>query len=79
MRYPHRSARHPSPRDDFDVVMAIAAELKATGSTAERATAARYRADADGQLSSAMVIERARAWKLLGTLPLPGRGELATP
>ena len=26
-----------------------------------------------------MVIERAKAWRLLGTLPLPGRGELATP
>lgn len=26
-----------------------------------------------------MVIERARAWRLLGMLPLPGIGELATP
>ncbi|MEA2183338.1 MAG: hypothetical protein QOF69_2523 [Solirubrobacteraceae bacterium] len=83
-RYPHRSANHPSVRDDFDVVMAIAAELKAAGATglgpsATRATAAGYGTAASGQLSSAMVIERARAWRLLGTLPLPGRGELATP
>jgi len=64
--------------------MAIAAELKAAGATglgpsATRATAASYGTAASGQLSSAMVIERARAWRLLGTLPLPGRGELATP
>ena len=26
-----------------------------------------------------MVLERAKAWRLIGTLPLPGRGELATP
>ena len=26
-----------------------------------------------------MVLERARAWQLLGTLPMPGSGELATP
>jgi murein DD-endopeptidase MepM/ murein hydrolase activator NlpD len=83
-RYRHRRAGQPSVRDDFDVVMAIAAELAAAGATdlgrsAERATAARYEGDAGGKLSSAMVIERARAWKLLGTLPLPGRGELAKP
>ena len=28
-RYPHRSATHPSVKDDFDVVMALAAQLKA--------------------------------------------------
>ena len=30
-RYPNRSERHPSIRDDFDVVMSIAAELRAAG------------------------------------------------
>jgi len=82
--YLNRSEKHPSVRDDFDVVMAIAADLKDAGVTdlgagAMRATAARYGAGAKGDLSTAMVVERARAWKLLGTLPLPGRGELATP
>lgn len=82
--YPSRSERHPSIRDDFDVVMAIAAELKAAqardlGESAVRAAAARYGTQPEGRLSTAMVVERARAWKLLGTLPLPGRGELATP
>ena len=83
-RYPHKSTRHPSVRDDFDVVMAIAAGLKAEGSrglgpAAVGAIAKRYGATAEGRLSAAMVLERARAWQLLGTLPLPGRGELATP
>ena len=83
-RYPHRAKRHPSVRDDFDVVMSIAAGLKANrarglGGAATRAIALRYGADPGGRLSAAMVLERARAWQLLGTLPLPGRGELATP
>ena len=39
----------------------------------------RYGDSAAGRLKAAMVYERARAWHLLGTLPLPGRGELATP
>ncbi len=82
--YPNRSERHPSVHDDFDVVMAIAAELKAAAAhdldeSAVRAADARYGTDPAGRLSAAMVVERARAWKLLGTLPLPGRGELATP
>ena len=38
----------------------------------------RYGLDPKGRVSAAMVIERARAWRLLGTIPLPGSGELAT-
>jgi murein DD-endopeptidase MepM/ murein hydrolase activator NlpD len=65
-------------------VMAIAAQLNAArardlGASADRAAAARYGSTPEGRLSAAMVVERARAWRLLGTLPLPGRGELATP
>lgn len=83
-RYPNRSKRHPSVKDDFDVVMAIAADLKSggargLGTAARRAVAARYGTGADGRLATAMVVERARAWRLLGTLPLPGTSELATP
>ncbi len=82
--YPNRTQRHPSVKDDFDVVMAIAADLEAGGArslngAARRATAARYGSGPNGRLATAMVMERARAWKLLGTLPLPGSGELATP
>ena len=83
-RYPNATKRHPHTSDDFDVVMATAAGLKATGSRrldgrAQQAIADRYGATPEGRLSAAMVLERARAWQLLGTLPLPGRGELATP
>ncbi len=82
--YPNRTRRHPSVKDDFDVVMAIAADLKAGGAQnlgkdAQRAVAARYGPGPRGRLTTAMVMERARAWRLLGTLPLPGSGELATP
>lgn len=82
--YPNRTKRHPSVKDDFDVVMAIAASLEAHGARnlgddASKALAARYGSAATGRLATAMVIERARAWRLLGTLPLPGGGELATP
>ncbi len=71
-------------KDDFDVVMAIAADLKSgkardLGPSAERILAKRYGRGRDGRLATAMVIERARAWRLLGTIPLPGNGELATP
>jgi murein DD-endopeptidase MepM/ murein hydrolase activator NlpD len=74
-----------SARDDFGVVMAIGAELREAGArddlgrSAARALAVRYGTDAGGRLSAAMVSERARAWKVLGVPPLPGRGELATP
>ena len=83
-RYPHKTARHPSTNDDFDVVMAIGAGLKAArlhglGPGATRTIAKRYGASPEGRLSAAMVLERARAWQLLGTLPMPGSGELATP
>ena len=83
-RYPHRTKRHPSLRDDFDVVMAIAQGLKRNGArgltgATTRAVGRRYGSDGPGRLAAAMVLERARAWQLLGTLPLPGRGELATP
>lgn len=69
---------------DFNTVMRIAAQLRNRsardlGRRAARATAARYGKGADGRLSTAMVLERARAWKLLGSIPLPGSGELATP
>ncbi|MDP1848897.1 MAG: M23 family metallopeptidase [Solirubrobacteraceae bacterium] len=83
-RYPHRTERHPSPTDDFDVVMAIARGLESNGANglgpaARRAIGKRYGATPEGRLSAAMVLERARAWMLLGTLPMPGSGELATP
>ena len=84
-RYPHRTTTHPSVKDDFDVVMALAAQLKANkaqqslGGTAAHALANRYGSSPQGQLATAMVIERAKAWRLLGIFPLPGRGELATP
>ena len=83
-RYPHKTQRHPSTGDDFDVVMAIAAGLKGNGvrtlgPRATRVIATRYGSTPAGRLSAAMVLERARAWQLLGTLPLPGSGELATP
>ena len=83
-RYPHRTKRHPSLADDFDVVMAIAQGLKRNGArgltrATTRAIGLRYGSDGPGRLAAAMVLERARAWRLLGTLPLPGRGELATP
>jgi murein DD-endopeptidase MepM/ murein hydrolase activator NlpD len=84
-RYPNRSSDHPSIRDDFDVVMSIGAELRAAGArgdlgpTAARALEVRYGTDPAGRLSAAMITERARAWKVLGVLPLPGRGELAPP
>ena len=83
-KYPHQTKRHPSLADDFDVVMAIAQGLKRNGSrgltgATTRAIGLRYGADGPGRLAAAMVLERARAWQLLGTLPLPGGGELATP
>ncbi|HVF76806.1 MAG TPA: M23 family metallopeptidase [Solirubrobacteraceae bacterium] len=82
--YPHKTKRHPSVKDDFDVVMAIAANLKAEGARnlgedAKNALATRYGSGPQARLTTAMIIERARAWRLLGTLPLPGSGELATP
>jgi murein DD-endopeptidase MepM/ murein hydrolase activator NlpD len=83
--YPNKSDRHPSIRDDFDVVMSIAKELRSAakprdlGADAAKALAVRYGDTPQGQLSAAMVLERARAWKILGTIPLPGRGELSTP
>lgn len=71
-------------RHDFRKVMAIGSKLQAAGARelgprAVRATRKRYGRGARAQLSAAMVIERARAWKLLGIIPLPGSGELATP
>jgi murein DD-endopeptidase MepM/ murein hydrolase activator NlpD len=83
-RYPNRSDEHPSIGDDFDVIMAIAADLAASkahdlGESAVRALAERYGTALAGRLAAALVIERARAWAVLGTLPLPGRGELASP
>ena len=71
-------------RRDFNRVMSIAAELRkrharGLGARARRAALRRYGRDADGRLSTAMVIERARSWKLLGVIPMPGSGELATP
>lgn len=83
--YPNRTTRHPDVKDDFDYVMSIAAGLKAHGArhslmqTAERAVRARYGDSPAGRLATAMVLERAKAWRLLGSIPLPGSGELATP
>ncbi|MDX6677208.1 MAG: hypothetical protein QOE31_1260 [Solirubrobacteraceae bacterium] len=69
-----------------DAVMAIARRLRAAhaskeslGDVAMRAVSARYGATPEGRVSTAMVVERARAWRLLGTIPKRGRGELATP
>jgi peptidase M23-like protein len=83
-RYPHRSATHPSTHDDFDVIMAAAAELKAAGSrqlgpASWQALYALYGRNAAASSYATTVLERARAWKQLGTIPLPGGGELATP
>jgi murein DD-endopeptidase MepM/ murein hydrolase activator NlpD len=64
---------------------AIAAQLARNraetdlGRAAVRAVGKRYGPKPTGQLSTAMVIERARAWHLLGTIPLPGNGELLRP
>lgn len=84
--YPNQTKRHPHTSDDFDVVMTIAAGLEANGARgglntrhAKNAIAKRYGGSPEGRLSAAMVLERARAWAMLGTLPMPGRGELATP
>lgn len=74
----------PSPLD-HRLVIEIAAQLRAAtappdlGPLALRAVARRYGAGAEGRVSTAMVIERARAWRLLGAIPAPGSGELATP
>ena len=63
--YPNRARRHPSVRDDFDVVMAIAEGLKARGArseldaTATRALAGRYGPGPGGRLTAAMVLEHA--------------------
>jgi murein DD-endopeptidase MepM/ murein hydrolase activator NlpD len=71
--------------DPDRAVMAIAAQLRGAnasrslGRATLRAVAKRYGATPAGRLSTAMVVERARAWRLLGTIPRPGRGELATP
>ncbi len=79
-----KGARKRVRRADYAKVMQITAALRGKGArdlgtSAMRAAVARYGSDAGGRLSSAMVIERARAWKLLGQIPLPGSGELATP
>lgn len=66
-------------------IMAIARQLRAAkaddrlGAAAVAALSKRYGPQARGEVSTAMVIERARAWRLLGTIPLPGRGELLVP
>ncbi len=76
------------PKSPFDAprrVDAIAAQLQRDhaqtdlGRDAVRAVAKRYGPKPTGQLSTAMVIERARAWHLLGTIPQPGSGELLRP
>ncbi len=64
--------------------MAIGAMLRDGGGVnlaagARRALGARYGASEAGAFSAAMVLERARAWRQLGAIPLPGRGELAMP
>lgn len=75
-----REARHAA-RD----VAAIAAQLHAAkapddlGPKTARAVARRYGSDPAGEVSTAMVMERAKAWRLLGTIPMPGHGELERP
>jgi murein DD-endopeptidase MepM/ murein hydrolase activator NlpD len=75
-----RQARHAA-RD----VASIAAQLHAAkapddlGPQAARAVARRYGSDPAGEVSTAMVMERAKAWRLLGTIPMPGHGELERP
>jgi murein DD-endopeptidase MepM/ murein hydrolase activator NlpD len=49
------------------------------GAAAVRAVARRYGHKPGAAVSTAMVVERARAWRLLGAIPRPGTGELATP
>ena len=67
-------------------VVAIARQLhvaqaarRGLGKNAARAVARRYGNKPGAATSTAMVIERARAWRLLGAIPKPGTGELATP
>jgi murein DD-endopeptidase MepM/ murein hydrolase activator NlpD len=83
-RYPHRTRRHPSPADDFDLIMAAAKSLHNAGAyrlgpRAWRATYEFFGADRLASIYATNVLERARAWKQLGLIPLPGRGELAQP
>jgi hypothetical protein len=83
-RYPHRTQRHPSPRDDFDLIMAAAKSLHNAGAyrlgpRAWQATYDFFGADRLASIYATNVLERARAWKQLGLIPLPGRGELAQP
>jgi murein DD-endopeptidase MepM/ murein hydrolase activator NlpD len=83
-RYPHRTRTHPSIHDDFDVIMAAAAELKVAGARglgrdAWQAIYAFYGRDALAASYATLVLERARAWRGLGIVPLPGSGELASP
>ncbi len=49
------------------------------GAAAVRAVSRRYGRKPDAAISTAMVIERARAWRLLGAIPRPGTGEMAMP
>ena len=85
-RYPHRSTTHPSVKDDFDVVMALAAQLKATnaqqslghhrGQSPRRALRHQpRRASSPRRWSS----NARRPGACSARFPLPGRGELATP
>lgn len=85
VHYQETGFRRGTRRDDAGVVMAIAARLgsaqafRGLGAVAQRAVRRRYGAGAKGRVSTAMVLERAREWRLLGALPRPGRGELVTP
>ncbi len=77
-----KQAKRKGARGD---VLAIARQLRrekadeGLGGAAVRAVSKRYGSEPQGEVSTAMVIERARAWRVLGTIPLPGRGELQTP
>lgn len=77
--------RHAKRAGSRRAIMSIARQLHEAkagdglGSAAEGAVAKRYGSRPQGDISTAMVIERARAWRTLGTIPLPGHGELLRP
>ena len=73
--YPHATATHPSPYDDFDAVMAAGRLLRADGATtvldgsAWRAAYRYYGPDATGVVYADQVLARARTWATQGFCP----------
>ncbi len=77
-----KAKSQPAAASRIDAIAAQLARNRAEtdlGRAAVRAVGKRYGPKPTGQLSTAMVIERARAWHLLGTIPQPGSGELLRP